>query len=104
MKKYLSLLVLLWVSISVEAVNDDWRVIKNELYSLELPSGWIPQQGMPGNGCAPGTRKVKPYIIYYFAWHSPIKDKNDFPHCVGIDIQTYEKLDASTVSLDEAKK
>lgn len=98
------LLLLLLLPMSVEAKGGGWRVIENKFYSLMLPAEWCPQPGMPGNGVEPGMRRVKPYLIYYFAWHTPIKDKNDIPTCIGIDIQTYEKADGSVVSLDEARK
>lgn len=98
------LLLLFLLSMSVEAKGDGWKVIENKFYSLFLPAEWCPQPGMPGNGVEPGMRKVKPYLIYYFAWHTPIRDKNDIPTRVGIDIQTYEKADGSAVSLDEARK
>lgn len=104
MKKCLFLFALLFVSISLEAVNGDWRVIKNKLYSLELPANWIPQSGMPGDGTEPGMREVRDFHIYYFAWHTPAKDKSEMPTIVGIDIQTYEKKDRTTISLEEAKK
>lgn len=104
MRKYLFLFMLLFVSISLEAINGDWRVIKNKLYSLELPANWIPQSGMPGDGTELGMREVRDFHVYYFAWHTPAKDKSEMPTIVGIDIQTYEKKDKTTLSFEEAKR
>lgn len=104
MKKILLLLVLLSSSIGLKAGDGKWKVIKNKLYSIEFPSDWVPQPGMPGNGFEPGKREVGPYIIYYFAWYTPVKSREDIPKCIGIDIQTYEKKDGAAIPLDEAQK
>lgn len=104
MKQVLSLLLLLFVSIGLKAEDGKWRMIKNKLYSLELPVGWEPQNGMPGDGHEPGRREAAPYIIHYFAWTTPIKSRNDMPTAILVSIQTYEKQDGSVMSMEEARK
>ena len=103
-EKYLCLLAFVLCCSFVKAVNADWRKIENSLYTLELPVSWVPMQGMPGDGTKPGEREARGYRLYYFAWQTPVKSKEEIPNCIGIDIQTYRKLDNSSLSVKDIEE
>lgn len=102
--KYLCLLAFMLCCFLVKASNADWRKIENSLYTLELPLSWVPMQGMPGDGTKPGEREARGYHLYYLAWQTPVKSKEDIPNCIGIDIQTYRKLDNGLLSVKDIEQ
>lgn len=104
MKKYLCLLTLVMICLFAKAGDKGWQKIENSFYSLELPAHWKPQEGMPGDGTKPGTRDARGFHLYYFAWQTPVKTKEEMSDCMGIDIQTYEKIDKTPVSVREIEK
>ena len=103
-KKYFCLLAFLLCCFLVKAGNADWKKIENSLYTLELPLSWVPMQGMPGDGTKPGEREARGYRLYYLAWQTPVEGKEDIPNCIGIDIQTYRKLDHSLLSVKDIEQ
>ncbi len=103
-KKNLCLLALGICCLGTKAGNVEWQKIENSLYTVELPVSWIPMQGMPGDGTKPGEREARGYHLYYFAWQTPVKTKEDIPYCIGIDIQTYRKLDNTSLSVKDIEK
>lgn len=103
-KKILCLCTLGLFCLMVHAANGEWKKIKNSLYSLEVPSSWGPAQGMPGDGIEPGERDAREYHLHFFFWHSPVNSREDIPSCVGVEVQTYEKLDKSPLSVRDIEK
>jgi len=103
-KKYFCLLAFGAFSLLAKAENSDWRKIENSLYTLELPGSWIPMPGMPGDGTKPGERDARGYHLHYLAWQTPVKSKEEIPYCIGVDIQTYQKLDKTPLSVRDIEK
>lgn len=97
MKKYIFFIVLFFCSF----INDNgWKTIDNKLYSIKIPSNWEPMAGMPEKGINPGERKMKDFHLFYWAWSTPIKSKDDFLKTVSVDIQSYQKEDLSSLSVE----
>lgn len=104
MRKRLCIVVLILMSALAGANAQEWRKIKNKFYSLELPDSWKPQEGMPGNGVEPGEREARGYHLYYFAWRIPVKTREEMLDCIGIDIQTYKKIDKTPLTVRDIEK
>lgn len=99
MKKYVCFIMLLLCSFTTD---DGFRTIDNKLYSISIPSTWVPMQGMPGDGTNPGERDLSDKLhVFYWAWQVPVKSKEEIPKCVGIDIQSYQRTDNKELTVDE---
>ena len=92
LKKIGLLLLLIMTPLILMANSIGWKVIKNSLFCVTLPDDWVPIEGMPGDGTEPGRREARGFLIRYFAWNTPLKDKKDIPNHLGIEIDLYEKL------------
>lgn len=103
-KKYFCLLVFGAFFVLIKAEDLEWRKIENSLYTIELPAYWVPMPGMPGDGTKPGERDARGYHLHYFAWQTPVKSKEEIPYCMGIEIQTYQKLDKTPLSVKDIEK
>lgn len=99
MKRWWCLLALTTICLLAKASDKGWQKVENSFYSLELPSQWKPQNGMPGDGTEPGTRDARGFHLHYFVWCTPVKTREEIPDCIGIDIQSYEKIDKTPVSV-----
>ncbi|MBX9087309.1 hypothetical protein [Bacteroides cellulosilyticus] len=104
LKKIGLLLLLIMTPLILMANSIGWKVIKNSLFCVTLPDDWVPIEGMPGDGTEPGRREARGFLIRYFAWNTPLKDKKDIPNHLGIEIDLYEKLDKSDVTLPYIEK
>lgn len=80
------------------------KIITNKLYSICIPAEWEPMSGMPGDGINPGERDIKGFHLFYWAWSTPIKNIEDIPKTIGIDIQSYQKTDNKTLSVEEIEQ
>lgn len=61
-------------------------------------------QGTPGDGVNPGERNIKGFHLFYWAWNTPIKSKEDLPKTIGIDIQSYQKNNNKVSSVEEIEQ
>lgn len=101
MKKYIFFILLICCSFTS---NNGLRTINNKLYSINIPFEWKPISGMPGDGINPGEREINGFHLFYWAWSTPIKSKEDIPKTIGIDIQSYQKADNKISSVKEIEQ
>lgn len=80
------------------------KIITNKLYSICIPAEWEAMSGMPGDGINPGERDINGFHLFYWAWSTPIKNIEDIPKTIGIDIQSYQKTDNKTLSVEEIEQ
>jgi len=105
MKKTIWILICLCsmlAAVNGYAGTGDWQKIENALYSIEVPAGWAPQDGSPK--MEPGRREARGFELRYLSWRSPIHSAADLPDVVGMDIQSYRKLDGSPITISELEK
>ena len=90
------------LSIEICAAEKGWQRIENTLYSLVVPSDWEPRNGSPR--MEPGRREARGFELRYLAWNTPIRKLEDMPKTIGLDIQSYRKLDDGSITISELEK
>lgn len=102
-KKYI-IIAVLFFSLCSFAGNGGgiWNKIDNKLYSLKLPSHWIPEQAgsEQADPMIPKERDASSigYHLYYLRWGTPWNEKT-ITDRVFIFIESYQKLDKTPVSI-----
>lgn len=100
--KLIALFLLVCMPTLLHAKDGDWQQIDNSLYRLEVPAGWKPQDGSPAT--EPGRREARGFELRYLSWQSPAQSIEAFQNSIGMDIQSYRKLSAEDLSIDELEK
>jgi hypothetical protein len=75
--------------------------ISNKLYSFSVPSDWKPFVTDKTDGFVPGERDTRLWHLHYLAWETPVQSDGDFSKVMGINIQSYQRIDGAPISLAE---
>lgn len=81
------------MGIRTNAQNDK-RTLKNELYSVVIPSDWFSQE----EGGRLGKRELRNYHLYSLLWRTPIGK----PY-ISLFIRSYQKKDGSPIMIKEIR-
>lgn len=101
-RQLLFLLFLLSMPAFLHAKGGEWQLIDNSLYRLKVPADWGPQDGSPR--MEPGRREARGFELRYLAWQSPARSIEEFHNSIGIEIQSYRKLNVEDLTIDELEK
>ena len=103
--KYSLLTIILFSFCSFVNASDQWKTVKNELYSFSVPSNWERSSplGIGKDEFTPSERKTNTFHRYFLSWSSPIINGN-FSELISINIESYKRLDNKALSIVDIEK